>query len=396
MSFYADEELTALIRGQEFHVVERTRSGADRSGIRKNICAFANDLAGRGKTGVIFVGVEDGGTCADITIDDELLRTLAQMRSDGNILPLPSMGVERKVLDGREVAVVQVEPAADPPVRYQGRVWVKVGPTVQLATPEEEQRLIERRRAADLPFDMRPAAEMGLDALDMDYVQRTYLPAAISTEVLEQNRRPLPQQLRSLRLVADDHPTWGALIACGVDPQGRVPGGYVQFLRIDGTQLTDPIKDQKALTGKLEDVLRRLDQLLELNIAVSTDIASAPRELRQPDYPLNALQQLARNAVMHRVYESTNAPIRVYWYSDRIEIQNPGGLYGKVTPANIGTGATDYRNPLIAEIMHHLGFAQRFGMGIPIARKALAENGNPPPEFTFSPTHVAVIVKPAQ
>jgi ATP-dependent DNA helicase RecG len=99
---------------------------------------------------------------------------------------------------------------------------------------------------------------------------------------------------------------------------------------------------------------------------------------------------------MHRVYESTNAPIRVYWYSDRIEIQNPGGLYGKVTPANIGTGATDYRNPLIAEIMHHLGFAQRFGMGIPIARKALAENGNPPPEFTFSPTHVAVIVKPAQ
>ena len=87
--------------------------------------------------------------------------------------------------------------------------------------------------------------------------------------------------------------------------------------------------------------------------------------------------------------------MRLYWYSDRIEIQNPGGLYGRVTPANIDTGTTDYRNPLIAEIMHHLGFAQRFGIGLPIARKALRDNGNPPPEFAFSPTHVTVIVRSA-
>ena len=98
---------------------------------------------------------------------------------------------------------------------------------------------------------------------------------------------------------------------------------------------------------------------------------------------------------MHRAYETTNAPVRLYWYSDRIEIQNPGGLYGRVTPANIDTGTTDYRNPLIAEIMRHLGFAQRFGIGLPIARKALQDNGNPPPEFAFSPTHVTVIVRPA-
>lgn len=324
--------------------------------------------------------------------DDELL---AQMRSDGNILPLPSMQVERRFLDGCPVGIIQVEAAENPPVRYQGRVWVKVGPTVQEATPEEEQRLIERRRAGDLSFDLRPALSAGLDALDMDYVERTYIPAAISAEVLEQNRRPRAQQLRSLRLAVGEQPTWGALIACGADPQAWVPGAYLQFLRIDGTSLTDPIKDQKALTGKLEDVLRRLDELLEINIAVSTRFADVSREVRHPDYPLSALQQLTRNAVMHRAYEATNAPVRVYWYADRIEIQNPGGLYGRVTPTNIGSGATDYRNPLVAEIMHHLGFAQRFGMGLPIARKALEDNGNPPPEFDFSATHVAVIVRPA-
>jgi ATP-dependent DNA helicase RecG len=395
MTLYTDQELIAILQDQESHLVERKRSGADRSAIRKNICAFANDLPGTGRPGVIFVGVEDDGGCAQIQVDDDLLRNLAQMRSDGNILPLPSLTIESKTLDGCEVAVIQVEPAANPPVRYQGRVWIKVGPTVQQATPEEERRLVERRRAADLPFDMRPAAEVTSDELDRSYVTGTYLPAAVAQEVLEQNERPWLQQLRSLRLVVNEQPTWGALIACGRDPQGQVPGAYVQFLRIAGNQLTDPIKDQKMLTGKLEDVLRRLDEVLDLNISVSTDIRSEPQEIQHPDYPVAALRQLTRNAVMHRAYEGTNAPTRVYWYSDRIEIQNPGGLYGKVTPENIGTGATDYRNPLLAEIMHHLGFAQRFGMGVALARKSLADNGNPPPAFEFTPTHVAVTVRPA-
>ena len=395
MKWLTDDELTARLRDLESQWVERKLGAADRSGIRRNICAFANDLSSSARVGVIFVGLEDNGRRAGLDIDDHLLGALAQMRQDGNILPIPSMQVERRVLEQCPLAVVQVEPAANPPLRYQGRVWVKVGPTVQEATAEEEQRLTERRRAGDAPFDLRPANSAGLDALDRNYLRHTYIPAAISAEVLGQNQRSLPQQLCSLRLAVGDRPVWGGLIACGADPQAWVAGAYVQFLRIDGTALTDPIKDQKALTGKLDDVLRRVDELLEINIAVHTDITSAPREIRRPDYPLAALQQLARNAVMHRAYEATNAPMRLYWYSDRIEIQNPGGLYGRVTPANIDTGTTDYRNPLIAEIMRHLGFAQRFGIGLPIARKALRDNGNPPPEFAFSPTHVTVIVRPA-
>ncbi len=76
------------------------------------------------------------------------------------------------------------------------------------------------------------------------------------------------------------------------------------------------------------------------------------------------MQQLVRNAVLHRTYETTNAPVRVYWYSDRIEIHSPGGLYGQVNPENFGQPqVTDYRNPLLAEAMKALGFVQRFGVG---------------------------------
>jgi len=205
----------------------------------------------------------------------------------------------------------------------------------------------------------------------------------------------LPQQLRSLRLISEEHPTHGARLGFANDPRAWVPGAYVQFLRIAGTALTDPIKDQKALSGRLEDILRRIEELLEINVSMRTTIDGQSHEIRRPDYPIVALKQLVQNAVMHRSNEGTNAPVHVYWYADRIEIRSPGGLYGKVNPRNFGTGPVEYRNPLVAEIMHHLGFAQRFGLGIPLSRDALQKNGNPPPEFEFQPTIVQVTVRAA-
>ena len=396
MSPYSDAQLESLLSEGESDHVEWKRNAKDRGGICRNICAFANDLVDAGKPGVIFVGVENDGSCAGIHIDDALLRTLAQMRGGGNILPLPTMTVEKKTLAGCEIAVVQVEPAENPPVRYEGRVWVKVGPTTQQASAEEERRLSERQQARNLSFDMRPVAGASLDDLDKDYVKRQYLPYAIAQDVLEHNKRPLRRQLRSLRLMTGDIPTWGALLGMARDSQAWRPGAYVQFLRIDGRELTDPTRDRKELTGKLGDILRQLNDLLALNVSVRTEVASVPRERRYPDYPVDALRQFAWNAIMHRQYDGTNAPVRIYWYSDRVDIENPGGLYGQVSKENFGKGDTDYRNPLVAEIMSNLGFAQRFGMGVPLARDALEKNGNPPPEFEFDPVRVLVTVKAAK
>lgn len=380
----------------ESQLVERKRSDKDRNAIRRTICAFANDLAGLAKPGVIFLGIEDDGACAGLQITDELLLKLASMREDGNLQPLPSLEIEKRTLSDCTVAVVLVEPTLHPPMRYNGRVFVRVGPSTRQATPDDEQRLSERRQASYQPFDHRLAPSSSLTNLDLEYAKTQYLPRAIAQDVIEQNERPLDQQLRSLRLVRDDKATWGALLGIGQDPQGWLPGAYVQFVRINGTEITDPILDQKRLTGRIADVLHGLGEILKLNITVRTEVAAHSQELRRPDYPVVALQQLVRNAVMHRSYENTNAPVRIYWYSDRIQITSPGSLYGKVNSENFGNGDTDYRNPLVAEIMHHLGFAQRFGLGVPLARRELEENGNPKPEFDFQPAHVVVTVRPAR
>ena len=151
------------------------------------------------------------------------------------------------------------------------------------------------------------------------------------------------------------------------------------------------------IDGNLDTMLRRLDDKLKATLAVTVDFTSgSTTEVRTAAYPLSALQQLTRNAVMHRTYEGTNAPVRLYWFDDRIEISNPGGPYGSVTQINFGKpGVSDYRNPVLAGVLKTMGFVQRFGFGIPEARKALEANGNPLPEFEIQATTVLAILRVA-
>jgi ATP-dependent DNA helicase RecG len=390
-----NQELEKLLNDLESDRVERKASISDRSKIRRAICAFANDLPNHQQAGVIFIGVD--GSCANLPITDKLLLMLSDMRSNGNILPFPTMMVQKRIINGCELAVIIVEPAYAPPVRYEGRVWVRVGPSLAIATIEEEYRLAEKRRARDLPFNLQELVSSSLDDLNLALFKQKYLPAALPPDILVQNQRSIEQQLASMRFInlkSSIHATVLGILVIGKEPYQLVPGSYIQFLRIDGSLLTDPIQDRKEIVGPLSIMLSDLDNILQNNIFVASDLTTQSTELNQPDYPLAALQQLARNAVLHRNYEASNAPVRITWFNDRIEIHNPGGPFGQVNRQNFGqTGITDYRNPHLAEAMKNLGFVQRFGLGIPIARQELAKNGNPPPEFVVQEDQVLVTIR---
>ena len=392
-----DQELETLLNDLESDRAERKESISDGDKIRQAICAFANDLPDYRQPGVLFVGANDRGEGVALPITDQLLITLSNMRSDGNILPMPSMTVQKRTLKGFDMAVVVVQPSDSPPVRFKGTVWIRVGPRRGIASPDDERRLNEKRRFRDLPADIRPVSSAPMEALDDLLFQRVYVPATVSTEVLEQNERDVEHQLLAAKFVHPGPPlcpTVLGLLAVGKSPTDWIPGDYTQFVRIDGTALTDPVQSARELRGPLSDILAELDELLKINVQATVDFTSGPIEVQRPDYPLVALQQIIRNAVLHRSYENTNAPARLYWFRDRVEVQNPGGPYGQVTRANFGTpGAYDYRNPNLAAVMKELGYVQRFGMGIAMARQAMAANGNPAPEFQVEDTHVAVILR---
>lgn len=394
MRDFTDAELLQIIENDESDRVEfkESLSGDAPIKIREAICAFANDLPNREEPGFVFVGVKKDKTIAGLRVTDELLQQLANMKTDGNIVPPPSLTVEKRVLEEKEVAVIKVEPSDSPPVRYKGVIHVRTGPRRGSATAQDERILNEKRRYGDRPFDLYPVKSATISDLNLPLFNYEYLPQAISEEVLAQNERTLNEQLAATKMISaveQPIPTVFGILTLGKNPQDFIHGAYIQFLRIDGNDLSDPIIDSLQIRGAISDQILRLDDKLIAHNRVAVDILSGPVEKRTSLYPLEALQQLTRNAIMHRSYEGTNAPVRVYWYNDRIEVVSPGGTYGDVTADNFGSlGLTDCRNPNLAEAMRTLGFVQHFGMGIPIAKKLLAENGNPPPEFQILDTFI--------
>ena len=281
----AKKELIILLEDMESDRVERKRSISDKEKICEAICAFANDLPDHRQPGIVFVGVEDDGDCANLAITDELLQTLSAIKTDGNIVPFPSLTVQKIVLNDCELAVVQVEPADGPPVRYRGRVWVRVGPRRATATSDDERRLIEKRRSGTLPFDHHVVRGATLNDLDLVLFERVYLPSAVAVDVLLENDRPLEQQLASLHFLGQDKtPNVAGLLVLGKDPRSWIPGSYVQFVRFEGTELTDAIRHQHEITGPLPEILRMMDEILEANISVATEIPVSGPELRRPDY----------------------------------------------------------------------------------------------------------------
>ena len=255
--------------------------------------------------------------------------------------------------------------------------------------------MVEKQVAGTQEFDSRPVQGARFDDLDMRYFELAYLPLAVSPEVLDENDRTLQDQLCSLRLLGRDRrPTAAALLTLGHDPRSFLPGAYIQFLRVDGVELADAIRSQREISGRLVEQLQEITAVLDANIEAPMSIMEGPPHRITPDYPEVALRQIVYNAVMHRTYE-TNTPVRVTWYRDRIEVISPGGTYGDVNAGNFGQpGAVSYRNPLIAEIMRNAGYAERFGVGIAIANRALERNGNPPPEFRVEEGFLWVTVRP--
>jgi ATP-dependent DNA helicase RecG len=377
-----EDQLKDILSDLEADYIERTTSTTKMDKFCQAICAFANDLPDHRRPGYLLIGVHDNGTLSGLKVTDELLKNLGGVRSDGNVLPQPLMNVAVFVLNGGDVAVVEVYPSDLPPVRYKGRIYIRVGPRKAIASEQEERVLSERRVAVARSFDARPCTETTIDDIALGQFD-AYRREAVDLETIAGNHRSVEHQLASLRFYDPVRtcPTHAGILLFGKNPRFFLPGAYVQYIRLPGTQLTDLPEDQSEISGDLHTVLHELKVRTKLLIQTRMRSVSTLEEKLLPDYPEWALRELLMNAVMHRNYDS-NSPIRFYAFIDHIEILNPGGLYGEATPENFPT-RNSYRNPVIAEAMKSLGFVNRFGYGVQRAQMLLSQNGNPPAEFEF-------------
>lgn len=374
------EQLQSLLSDLESDRIERTISTRDTDKFAQAICAFANDYPNHRQPGYLIIGANDDGSLASLSVTDQLLKDLAGIRSDGNILPPPAMSVGKRVLPSGEVAVVEVQPSSIPPVRYKGKVYIRVGPRKGVANEQEERVLSERRASLITSYDIYPVRESTIADLTLRLFEE-YRMQAIDAEVIAENHRTIEEKLASLRCfdLRSKAPTVAGILLFGTDPQFYLPGAYVQFIRFPGVNMTERPDDELQVCGDLRTVLETVRQKIIAHNHTTVLKGEGFRDKSTADYPEWALRELFHNAVMHRDYQS-HTPIRFYWFSDRIEIQSPGGLYGEVTRETLDR-RNSYRNPVLAEALRSMDYVNRYGYGIQRAQAMLQANGNPPAEF---------------
>lgn len=362
--------------------VERTISTTNTDKFGQAICAFANDLPNHNQPGYLIIGAEDNGTIKGVDVTDELLKNIAAIRTDGNIQPQPSMVVEKVSFPEGDMIIVEVQPATFPPVKYKGRIWIRVGPRKAIANEADEKILYEKRASSIVTFDAMPCIGATIDDLDTKSFRLGYLPMAFPEDIVASDKRSVKVQLQSLGFfdIRFDCPTYAGILLFGNNVERFLPGAYIQYVRFKGLGRAGEILSEYKFSGNLYTVLHQLDTFVDTTITNRRPIPiSTLREDTVLDYPHWATRELLMNAICHRDYES-NGPVQFYQYDDRIEILNPGGLYGKVRPENF-PWVNDYRNGVVAEALKVMGFVNRFSRGILRVEEELRENGNGIPDF---------------
>lgn len=116
------------------------------------------------------------------------------------------------------------------------------------------------------------------------------------------------------------------------------------------------------------------------------------------DYPITAVREAVLNALVHRDYSihTEGMPIMLEMYEDRIEISNPGGLYGRIRVDQLGKVQPDTRNPVIATALETLNITENRYSGIPTIRQELKNHGLKAPEFIDQRGHFTTVFYKAE
>jgi len=173
-------------------------------------------------------------------------------------------------------------------------------------------------------------------------------------------------------------PTCGGMLFFGHNPQTWLPHSQVRLARFQGTTTTHFV-DRADLQGTLPEMINAAEQFIRRNTRTAAKVVGFRRR-EVAEYPFEAIREAICNAVCHRDYQLAGAEIRIMVFSDRIEINSPGGLPPGVNLANLER-AHVLRNPLLANYLYDIFYIEKWGTGIARMKSLMSEHGLAEPKF---------------
>ena len=367
------EEALALIRGGESATVELKPESEYQTTLAEALAALANSAVGAPAT--IFVGVQDQpivirGVGDLKAVTDRLYSAARQVHP-----PLHDLiTVEPIRIEGRTVVAAQV-PAQVPGVYHvAGRYLARRGTQNLPLTPQELLRLLHERGIYTYEDQAAPGAtlaDLNPDRLAWYREQRAAKRLSPLDTVDDE------ELLEKLGLIAPGGvPTVAAILFFGRAPQRFFPHMVLRAARFL-TEWTGDFHDQEEIGGTVPEMIDRANAFVQRNTAHGAQIVGTQR-VPTAAYPDVAVREAIANAVAHRDLAITGATIRVFVFSNRIEIDSPGGLLPGLTVDNMAR-LTRLRNRRLADLLYHTGYIERQGTGIRRMIAAMRAAGQPDP-----------------
>ena len=360
-----DTDLELIIaegEGQRIEIKERL------SRLDRELVAFANASGGR-----VFLGIADDGQISGIELTNELTSRVQDIAR--NCDPPLTITIHKHKTD--KVLEIRVTEGTQKPHQCSDGFFLRTGPNSQK---------LKRNEIVDI------AVTTGAYHFDETLNPRFRYPEDFSRGAFDRflelsgiNIQADPQSILLSLDVAELRGTElcfrqaGALFFADA-PQRFLKESMVTCVRYQGTDRLNVI-DRAEIMGDPIAMIEESLRFLKRNMSVAYEIAGDAQHRERHTYPLAALREAIINAIMHRDYFYDGSHVYVHMFSDRTEIENPGGLPPGLAIDELGRRSVR-RNRTIADLLYRAKFVERIGSGIQRMERALAENGNPPMEIS--------------
>ncbi len=386
------KELVRTIQSQkcESNYTELKAAAEGCPKITDTLSAFSNQSGG----GKIIFGVDerqDYAVCGVYDAADLQRKIMEQsMQMEPEVRPLCTVAV----IDGKTVVCAEIQEIdhSQKPCFYKGKgrlrgSYVRVADGDRLMTEYEVYSYEAfRKKVQDELRDVPRAQKKHLETTDLarymlELKSKKPKFADLSDEVL--------CELQGF--TCDGAPTLAGIMLFSLYPQSFFPQLCMTAVSVPGTEMSvtgavgERFIDNQKIEGTIPQMIDEALKFIRRNMKEATVIDPITgRRNDRTEYPMIAVRELVINSIVHRDYSihTESAPITIRMYSDRMEIENPGGLYGRMTIDRLGQVSADTRNPLLANALEIMGVTENRYSGIPTVINAMKEYGLPAPVFT--------------
>ena len=246
--------------------------------------------------------------------------------------------------------------------------------------------------------------EREVERIDLSYMDREIIDKYIvekkqaKPKFSKLNEEQIYEMLNKKR---DERFTLAAVMNFALYPQGVFPQLGITAVVVPGYSIGElgnsgeRFLDNKRIEGTISEMLEEAMVFCKRNMKIKTIIDSETGKRNdRTEYPINAVREAILNALIHRDYSvhTEGTPIQINFFTDRLEIHSPGGLYGRMTVEQLGKARPDLRNPTLATMAESLNQAENRYSGIPTIRMEMKKHGLPEPEFKNGRNEFIVIL----